>query len=313
MLNRRILRIKAFKIIYSHAVTGTLSQEQASTMLEASCEAVRDLYLLMLSVIPPLTLEARSRIEAARGKFNPTEDELHPNETFANNLIAPILQGDPDFQKILSRKKLSWERFDIFIRDLYDAVSSRRYFKNYLSDSVNTPEADARLFKTIFEREFVDNPSLEAILEELNILWTDDLAYSLTWCCRTLDDLAAGEPWRLPQLYQSDMVRLKRPDARMSSDRDFAHKLVREALAGYEKYFGRVIEMVPEWDKDRLFSSDMALIACAMAEIEKIPDIPARVSLNEYVEIAKFYCSPKSAGFINGILDKMVKDNNLIK
>ena len=171
---------------------------------------------------------------------------------------------------------------------------------------------DCKLFTKVFEQEFVDNAALEAILEDINLLWVDDLAYSLTWCCRTLEDIAAGQPWRLPELYQSDMVLKKRPDAQVESDKDFALKLVRCALAGYEKYFEKVVTMVPDWDRDRLFSSDMAVIACAMAEIENFKDIPAKVSLNEYVEISKFYCSPKSRSFINGVLDRLIKENNLI-
>lgn len=309
MLNRRILRVKAFKIIYGYAVTGELSQKDAKKMFEASCEATRDLYLLMMAVIQPLTAEAKSRIEAARGKFAPTEEELHPNETFVNNLLAPILAEDVDFQKLLERKKLSWERFDIFIRDLFDAVSASDYYADYLRKGENTLAGDCRLFKTIFEREFEDNAALEAILEELSILWTDDIGYALTWCCRTMDDIASGKPWRLPELYQSDIILKKNPGATMTSDKDFALKLLSCALAGYEKYFEKVVTMVPDWDKDRLFSSDMALIACAMAEIDNFPDIPVRVSINEYVEISKFYCSPKSAGFVNGLLDKLARES----
>ena len=110
MLNRRILRIKAFKVIYGYAVTGHKSLEDAYAELEASCEATRDLYLLMLAVIPPLTAEARGRIDAARSKFHPTEEDLHPNEKFATNALARLLEEDPDFQKLLSKKKLGWER-----------------------------------------------------------------------------------------------------------------------------------------------------------------------------------------------------------
>jgi N utilization substance protein B len=173
---------------------------------------------------------------------------------------------------------------------------------------------DCKLFIKIFEDEsiFVENQALDRILEDISILWIDDLAYALTWCCNTLEDLAKGRPWRLPDLYQSDMVLRRRPEAKVDSDKDFVTKLVRCALAGYETYFNKVVEMVPDWDKDRLFSSDMAIIACAMAEIENFKDIPAKVSLNEYVEISKFYCSPKSRSFVNGVLDRLIKENNLI-
>lgn len=310
MLNRRILRIKAFKVIYGYAVTGRKSQEEACAELDLSCEATRDLYLLMLAVVSPLTREARSRIEAARSKINPTEEDLHPNEKFASNALAPLLDEDADFQKILSRKKLGWEAYDIFIRNLYDSVREKPYFRKYMDSEGRSLAEDCRLFVKIYEEEFVDNEAMERILEELSIYWNDDLAYALTWCCRTLDDLAAKRPWSLPELYQSDIIRKRKPGTDMSSDRDFVRKLLRCALAGYERYFAKVVESVADWDSDRLFSSDMAIIACAMAELENFPEIPQNVTLNEYIEISKFYCSPKSRGFINGLLDRFIKENN---
>ena len=313
MLGRRILRIKAFKTIYAYAVTGQMTQAQAAKQLESSCEATRDLYLYMLSIIPCLTAEASARLEAAKGKLNPTEEDLNPNDKFAANALSAALENDPDFNKLLERKKLSWSPYDIFIRDVFTSISGKDYYKKYMAEpSRRSMAEDCKLFTRIFEEEFVDNESLEHILEDISILWIDDLAYALTWCCRTLDDFSAGKPWRLPALYQSDIVLKKRPDAKVGSDKDFVGKLVRCALAGYEKYFERVAAMAPEWDKDRLFSSDMAVIACAMAEIENFDDIPAKVSINEYVEISKFYCSPKSRSFINGVLDRMIKENNII-
>lgn len=312
MLGRRILRIKAFKTIYAYAVTGKMTQEEAKAQFLASCEAVRDLYLFMLSIIPCITAEAQARIDAAKSKLNPTEEDLNPNQKFASNALAAMLDQDPDFNKILERKKLSWAPYDILIRDVYDSMCGKDYFQKYMQTPGTSLEEDCKLFTKVFEQEFVDNAGLEAILEDINLLWVDDLAYSLTWCCRTLEDLAAGQTWKLPELYQSDMVLKKRPDAKVDSDKDFATKLVRCALAGYEKYFEKVVTMVPDWDRDRLFSSDMAVIACAMAEIENFKDIPAKVSLNEYVEISKFYCSPKSRSFINGVLDRLIKENNLI-
>ena len=312
MLGRRILRIKAFKTIYAYAVTGKMTQEEATRQLSASCEAVRDLYLFMLSIIPYLTAESRSRIEAARGKLNPTEEDLNPNLKFASNALSALLEGDPDFCKLLERKKLSWAPYDIFIREVFDSMSGKDWFRSYMAAPGKSLKEDCKLFTRVFEEEFVDNAALEPILEDISLLWVDDLAYALTWCCHSLDDIAAGRPWRLPELYQSDEVLRRRPDARVDSDKVFVSKLVRCALAGYEKYFEKVVTMVPDWDRDRLFSSDMAVIACAMAEIENFKDIPAKVSLNEYVEISKFYCSPKSRSFINGILDRLIKENNLI-
>ena len=119
MLNRRILRIKAFKVLYSCAENRDLSLKEALSGLEASCEATRDLYLYMMALVPALTAEAARRIEAARGKFNPTEEDLHPNTRFASNGISALLDSDPDFQKLLEKKKFSWTQNDAFLHTLY--------------------------------------------------------------------------------------------------------------------------------------------------------------------------------------------------
>lgn len=305
MLNRRILRIKAFKVIYEYAVRGGMSLEDALNELDKSCEATRDLYLYMLAIVSPLTAEARKRIEAARSKINPSEADLNPNEKFANNALAKALDNDPDFQKLLSRKKLSWEPYDILIRRVLDSIMESEYYSEYMANPNTSIKEDCDLFRKVFENEFEDNEDLHAILEDISLYWMDDLGYALIWDCRTLEEMAKGRNWRLPALYQSDEVKRKKPDAEVESDNSFVRKLVTCAFTGYEATFENVIAAVPDWDKDRLFSADMAIIALGVAECGNFPSIPRKVSLDEYIEISKFYCSPKSRQFVNGLLDKL--------
>lgn len=182
---------------------------EAEALLEASCEATRSLYLFMLDIIPYLTAEARTRIENARKKFNPTEEERNPNLKFVRNSLSPLLEQDPDFQKIISRRKLSWEPYDAFVRSVYDSILTKEYFKEYMASAETSVEEDTRLFTRIFEEEFVDNEELDKILEDMSILWCDDLAYSLTVCCDTLKAFAKGYRWSLPPLYRSEMMQDK--------------------------------------------------------------------------------------------------------
>lgn len=308
MLNRRILRIKAFKVLYEYAVRGSMNLGDALSQLDKSCEATRDLYLLMLSIVSPLTKVARSRIEAAKSKLAPTEEDLHPNEKFANNSLAVLLDNDVDFQKIIQKKKFSWEPYDILLKKVMDSVAESEYYSKYMSSGQNSLKEDCALFRKIFETEFEDNNELHDILEDLSIYWMDDLGYALIWVCKTLSYLAEGRGWRLPCLYQSDELKRQNPEAKVESDEAFVKELVSKAFISYEKTFERVIEAVPGWDKDRLFSADMAIIALGVAETSNFPSIPRNVTLNEYVEISKFYCSPKSRQFINGLLDKLTKE-----
>ncbi len=295
MLNRRILRIKAFKVLYSYAENPTMDLKEARRQLKLSCEAVRDLYLFMLAVISPLTNEARTRIEAARGKFNPTEEEKHPNLKFVNNSIASILDQDPDFTKIISKKKFSWDQYDAFLRKLYDSIRSKEYFKSYMMSGDSSISEDAALFTRIFEEEFVDSADLESILEDMSIYWNDDLAYSLTYCCHSFADFAAGRRWSLPDLYLDDD--------------NFAMDLLDAAYSGFDRYYGLVAASVPGWDRDRLFVTDLALIITGLAEAWRFSDIPSKVTINEYVEISKFYGTQKSRSFVNGLLDKIIMNN----
>lgn len=303
MLNRRILRIKAFKVMYSYAEDPTMSLTEAESQLEVSCEATRSLYLFMLGIIPFLTREASARIESAKGKFNPTEEERNPNMKFVGNAIAPLLDNDPDLTKLLAKRKLSWEPFDAFIRDTYDSMSRKDYFKAYMADPEKSLAKDASLFIKMYEEEFVDSEALADILEDMSIWWNDDLAYSLTVCCDTMKSLAKGNRWEFPPLYRSDMLSPKPAE----SDKTFVTKLLRTSYTCYGKYFPLVASSTDQWQEDRLFTTDTVLIVMGLSEAKAFPDLPLRVTINEYVEISKYYSTPKSRSFVNGLLDRLAK------
>ena len=306
MLNRRILRIKAFKTLYGSVVSGNMSLAQAETALDSSCEAARDLYIYMLGVISPLTKIAKDKIEAARSKFNPTEEERNPNMKFADNALAVLLDEDVDFQKIFSKKKYDWSQYDMVLKKIYASVLEKEYYKEYMSSATRSLEEDCRLFTRIYEEEFVDCEELESLLEEKSLHWNDDLAYSLTWCCKTLASLSKGERWSLVPLYQSEMLK----GDEVESDKYFVRRLLQAGYSGYEKYSTMIAESVSGWEKERLFSTDMVLIALGLAEAVTFPTIPVKVTMNEYVEISKYYGTPKSRSFVNGLLDRLIAKLN---
>ena len=302
MLNRRILRIKAFKVLYSSVLAGNMSLSQAESQLELSCEATRDLYIYMLGIISPLTKIARERIEAAKAKFNPTEEERNPNMKFADNALASLLDADADFQKVFKKKKFDWSQYDLLLKKVMTSVASKEYFAEYMESQERSLAEDCRLFTRIFEEEFEDCVELEKLLEDKSLYWNDDLAYSLTWCCKTLKTLAKGEKWSLIPLYQSEMLK----GDGVESDKFFVRRLLQSSFAGYEKYSAMVAESVSGWEKERLFSTDVVLIAMGLAEAVTFPTIPVKVTMNEYVEISKFYGTPKSRSFVNGLLDRLI-------
>jgi len=310
MLNRRILRVKAFKVLYSYAENPDLSLKEALSSLDASCEATRDLYLYMMAAIPALTAEAARRIEAARGKFNPTEEDLHPRMKFVQNGVSALLEGDPDFARLLEKKKISWANNDALVNSLYETLKTREYFQKYLKEDASSLQEDVRLWQRIYQEEFEDNEALSAILEDSSIFWADELAYVLGTCIRSLEEMGRTGRWNLPPLYQSDILAAQGKPA--DSDRDFVHKLVTASYGRYAEYSALVAGSVSKWDQDRLYTTDTVLIVMGLTEAETFPEIPVKVSINEYVEISKYYSTPKSRGFVNGLLDRLIKEKGLL-
>lgn len=303
MLNRRILRIKVFKTIYSYAENPGMTIKEAEAQLEESCESTRDLYLFLLSLVGPLTDEARNRIEAARSKFNPSEEEKNPNMKFVENGLASLLASDPDFSKIIKKKKFSWDQYDVLLRHLYEAVRDRDYFKAYIGDPDRSIKQDAELWSDIFANELQDNGELAEILEDSSIFWNDDVEYALNYCCKTFDSLGKGGRWALPELFNSDS---KSSSSTKQSDRTFVVNVLRKAVANFDKYYQEVATRTPKWDKNRICTSDLCLIVAGQAEAEAFKDTPKKVIINEYVEISKFYSTPESKAFVNGLLDKII-------
>ncbi|MCQ2115183.1 MAG: hypothetical protein MJZ07_03165 [Bacteroidales bacterium] len=311
MLNRRILRIKAFKVLYS-TVFCQDSQTQMTirdidSALEQSCEAVRDLYILMLGTVAPLTRIANERIEAASRKINRTEEDLNPNRKFADNALATFLLEEPDFKKIWKKKfpKFDWNQYDLILKDILNDIAAKDWYRSYMASETVSLAEDCKLFTKIFEEEFVDNEALAEMLEDMSLLWNDDLAYALTCCCRSFETIAKTGRWSFPPLYQSEIM--AKEGKEVESDKDFTVRLLHNAYSSYPKYSDLLSGMVSKFEKDRLVSTDVCLMVCCLAEIMNFPSIPARVSINEYVEISKFYGTPKSSVFVNGLLDKAAR------
>ena len=306
MLNRRILRIKAFKQLYAYAENPGLSLKEVLDSLDTSCEATRELYLYLLALIPALTAEAARRTEAARAKFNPTEAELHPNLRFVDNAVSALLEQDPDFQRLLEKKHFSWDQNDALLHKLYETLKTRPYYIAYMEAPESSFAQDARLWADFFTLELEDDPDLALILEDKSLYWADDLPYALGVVLRTLEELPRTGRWTLPPLYQSDVLKAQGKAA--DDDRTFIRNLVSATYGRFTEYNNLVAASVSKWDQDRLYTTDVVLIAMGLAEAECFPDIPVRVSINEYVEISKYYSTPKSRGFVNGLLDRLIRD-----
>ena len=176
---------------------------------------------------------------------------------------------------------------------------------------MNSPQRslaqDTALFKRFYEEAFEDNQELEQILEDQSIHWGDDLPYALGCVIRSLDAIRRHRRWTYPPLYQSDQLQQEGKPA--ESDREFVTNLLRFSYAHYDEFLKEIADNVTQWDSERLFTTDLILIAMGLAEAEFLPGIPLRATLNEYVEIAKYYSTPRSRSFVNGLLDKLIREH----
>lgn len=304
MLNRRILRIKAFKVLYTSLISGNMSLDDALKELKLSCESTRELYVFLSGMISPLVEIAKEKILAGQQKLNPTDEEKNPNLKFCNNLLLEKIESNPDFKKIFKKYKFSWSQYDLYFKRLYSTIQNKDYFIQYMNNPQQSLQEDCKLFIKIFEEEIVDSQGISEILEDLSIYWNDDLAYSLTQCCRVFESISKGGEWIFPDLYLSQTT--KKMGKTVEDDELFVKKLVQSAFASYNQYSSLVTDVAEKWEEDRMYVGDIALVCIALSEIMNFPSIPVKVSMNEYVEISKFYCTPKSSIFVNGILDRLV-------
>lgn len=306
MLSRRLIRVKVFKVLFGRVAAGNSDALiGAENELMASCEKTRDLYILLMRLPVALKRMAEARIEQGLQKFHPTEEEANPNYKFVNNRFTAIIENDLEFLKLADSKGLGWDTYDTFIKKLYLAITSAEYFKGYMNSKESSLEEDTRLFYNIFASALEDNEDLEYILEETNVFWMNDLEYVLNKILENINKISKKKRVIVPDTFRKE------------DDITYAKKLLTESLIHYDEYVNIVAGMVPNWDKERLVATDLALIVMGITEAVVFNSIPLKVTINEYVDISKFYSTPNSRTFVNGILDKilqqMVKDGRVVK
>ena len=296
MLSRRMLRIKVFKILFGRVLSESDSVAAAERELVLSCEKTLELYAFVLSLPAALKKAAEEKIQRGLLKFQPTPQEANPNYKFVNNRFISILENDPKFLKFLQQKGLSWNDYGTFVKNLYLAISSRDYFAEYMESGTGSMAEDIALVRTIFKNELEDNQELADILEDLSIYWIDDLGYVLGTAVKQMKQIASQSGVELPPVFQNE------------DDELYAKRLLTASMLKYREYADMVAKRVSHWDLERLVTSDLLLIVMGIVEAVTFETIPLKVTINEYVDISKFYSTPNSRIFVNGLLDKILQE-----
>lgn len=295
MLSRRLIRIKAFKVLYAAESSGEPDLAANEKFLMQSCEQTLELYYFLLNLAPALRNLAEEKIEIGKNKFNPTEEEREANPKFIENKFVQLLESSPVFLKKCENGKLGWAEYDVFLKKLYASVVASDYYKEYMANPERSFKEDCKLFRCIYENELEDDEMLENLLEEKSIMWVDDLGFVLNEILATIKTVSKTET--LPE-----EVVFKNED-----DEQFARNLLKQSLLHYDEYHTIVENSVPNWDPDRIVAADALLIVMGVAEAVSFPTIPVKATINEYVEISKYYSTPGSRQFVNGLLDSIIR------
>lgn len=295
MISRRMLRIKVIKALYAHLKSDADSLMASEKTLVASIDKTYDLYFLMLSLIAELAHYAEQRQELARKKQLPTYEDLNPNRKFVENAVVRLIASSDAVNDHLAARKLSWAKYPELIKTLYSQLEQSDYYKSYMARAERSWKDDLALVTDFYTHELEECEMLEEVLDEISILWNDDLGFALVMVTRTLSNMRASH---------SDVKVL--PKFKSEEDLDFAMQLFEKAAIGYDNNLLQIEKFTRNWDVERIAFMDNLIMATATAELMTFPSIPVKVTLDEYIEISKYYSTTSSSTFINGVMDKVV-------
>ena len=295
MLSRRILRTKVVKAVYAHTQCENITPLTSEKNLVLSIDRAYDLYFHLLALVPEIAEYAAERIRIGENKKLTTYDDLHPNRKFVENKVVARLAEDENLQVELKNRKLSWSNHRDLIVALYNALIRQPFFQKYMLSEERSFREDAQLVSDIYMTMLEEFEPLDRVLEEQSILWNDDLGFLLTMVSRTI----------LSMREKHESIKLM-PQFKSEEDLDYAKSLLRHAIASHERISLLLDNSMKNWDIERVALMDKLILVTAIAEAENFPSIPVRVTMNEYIDIAKCYSTESSGGFINGLLDKII-------
>ena len=307
MINRVLIRLKIVQIIYAYYQNGSKNLDNAEKELFFSMSKAYDLYNYLLLLMVEVTRYAGKKIETGKAKLAPTKEELSPNMKFVENKFIAQLEVNEQLNAFAASQKKTWANEPEFIKSLYEKIISSDVYQEYMAAESVSYEEDREFWRKLYKKVFFKNEALDDILEEQSLYWNDDKEIVDTFVLKTIKRFEEAKGAKQELL----------PEFKDDEDKDYARRLFRRAILNADYYRHLISENSRNWDLNRVALMDVIIMQIALAEILTFPNIPVNVSLNEYVDIAKVYSTPRSGGFINGTLDGIVnqlkKENKLTK
>ena len=296
MINREIIRIKIVQLTYAYSQNGNKNIDTAEKELFFSLSKAYDLYNYLLLLIVAITKESRRRLDIARGKAK-REGTPEPSQRFAFNRFALQMEDNKQLQEFAETQKRSWADTPEFVGKLFEQIEQSKIYRDYMESEEDSYNADRELWRRIYRTLIQGNEDLDALLEEQSLYWNDDKEVVDTFVLKTIkrfDEKNGSKQELLPE-YDSE------------EEKDYARKLFRAAILNADEYQRYMSESSLNWDFSRLAYMDVIIMQIAIAEMLTFPTIPLNVTINEYVELAKVYSTPRSFGYINGMLDAIAR------
>lgn len=307
MINRVLIRLKIVQMIYAYYQNGGKNLDTAEKELFFSLSKAYDLYNYLLLLMVEVTKQANKKLNAAKNKLIPTKEELFPNTKFVENRFIAQLEVNKQLLDFAGNQKKTWENEADFVKSLCEQIMESDIYKEYMASETSSYEEDREVWRKIYKKIIFNNAELDQVLEDQSLYWNDDKEIVDTFVLKTIKRFEEKNGAKQELL----------PEFKDDEDQDFARRLFRRAILNSDYYRHLISENTKNWDLDRVAFMDVIIMQIALAEVLSFPNIPVSVSLNEYVEIAKLYSTPKSGGFINGTLDGIVnqlkKENKLTK
>ena len=310
MLSRRHLRVKVVQSLYAFFQSENDRLDLGEKQLILSVNKLYELFIHQLSFLVAFRDFSENRIEEAKKKHFPTEKDINPNTKFIENRIFKQLSSNIDFLKKEKAYKISWNDNADIIRKFFIKIKDSYEYLNYLDSDEDSYENDKKIILKLIKKYISSFELLENYYEDKSIYWADDYHTANFLTQKTIQSFTEeqDEYKLLPGIYKSL--------GENNEDKDFIISLFRKSILKSNEYNLMIEEKAKNWEIERIAVMDVILLKMALTELLEFPSIPIKVTMNEYIEIAKYFSTSKSSVFINGILDKMIeslKDENKIK
>lgn len=307
MINRTLIRLKIVQLVYSYYQNGGKNIDSAEKELLFSLSKAYDLYNYLLMLIIAVTRFAEEQVERQERNNKISHSDQVVNRRFAENLFVQQLEVNKQLIDFKETQKKSWDNDKDYIKSLYNKIVTSDIYKEYMSAEESSYTADREVWRKIYKNIIMKDEEIDYVLEEQSLYWNDDKEVVDTFVLKTIK--------RFEEKNGADQELM--PEYKDEEDREFAIRLFRRAILNDEDYRSLINQNVKNWEFSRLAYMDVIIMQIALAEILSFPAIPVSVTINEFVEIAKYYSTAKSGGYINGIIDSIVKklraDNKLLK